>query len=240
MKEALASVTHGHVISDLHMFAKWSSVDAYMDDIRRAAADGDFFVFNGDIFDFRWSVLSSANETVVTAVRWFEELCSEYPQCHFFYVLGNHDCHAEFLVPLAALARRLPNFHWHDSHLKVGSLLFLHGDLVFSRGHGTPFKRVVLKAENPRPAIVGTGYHLAIGLGAHSLLKRVYAEEKCARRFLKAMEAEGPRALDGIKDVYMGHTHASFSGFKYNNLTFHNTGAAIHDLHCNMMRVSKE
>ncbi len=240
MKEIIARVNHGHVISDLHMFARWSSVDAYMGDIRDAASDGDFFVFNGDIFDFRWSVLSSAQETVSSAIRWFEDLCSEFYGCHFFYVLGNHDCHVAFLEPLAALAGRTPNFHWHGSHFKIGSLLFLHGDLIFRKGHGTPFKREVFKTENPRPAIVGAGYHLAIGLGAHSVLKRVFAKEKCARSLLKAMEIEGREALEGIKDVYLGHTHAAFSGFEYGGIRLHNSGAAVHDLHCNMMRVTKE
>ena len=240
MNEIISKTKHGYVISDLHIFAKWSSVDKYMSDIRKAASDAAFFVFNGDIFDFRWTVLSSAEETAKSAIKWFAELCSEFPECQFYYVLGNHDCHVKLLDLLTELAEGKPNFHWYDSHIKIGPVLFMHGDLIFKKKNGTPFKRKTFNKEKPRSAIIGTGYHLAIMLGAHSLLKQVYAKEKYARYVIEAVRDEDPKHLDGVKEIYLGHTHVSFSDFEYNGIIFHNTGSAVHDLHCNMMKVSNK
>ncbi|MBC8372298.1 MAG: hypothetical protein ISS69_08100 [Phycisphaerae bacterium] len=46
----------GYVISDLHMFARWSKPGKYLEQMHEAASGADFFVLNGDIFDFRWGV----------------------------------------------------------------------------------------------------------------------------------------------------------------------------------------
>ena len=42
----------------------------------------------------------------------------------------------------------------------------------------------------------------------------------------------------GITDIYFGHTHLAFSDFRYEHLTFHNTGSAIRGLQCNMLAVT--
>ncbi len=88
----LRPMASGHVISDLHLFAHRSVADSYMRDIRRAAAESDFFVLNGDIFDFRWSTLPTADDSLDAAVAWLRALVTEHPHCRFFYTVGNHDC----------------------------------------------------------------------------------------------------------------------------------------------------
>ena len=109
------SVQLGHVISDLHMFARWSAADEYMDQIHAAAARSDFFVFNGDTFDFRWATLPTVEDAVEAAVDWLRAFLSRYPGCQFFYVLGNHDGHPLFVERLAAVAEMSTTRFLHNS-----------------------------------------------------------------------------------------------------------------------------
>jgi UDP-2,3-diacylglucosamine pyrophosphatase LpxH len=231
----------GYVVSDFHIFAKWSSADSYIADVRAAAAAADFFVFNGDIFDFKWSTLESSEATTRAAIEWFRQLASDFPRCHFFYVLGNHDCHVSFIDPLNSLADELDNFSWHNSYCRIGTWLFMHGDLIFKAQSGTPFERTHLSTGEPRHSLLGTSYHIVISMGAHALAALMFAKEKCAKQLLKVLKGKGYSGMEGVEDIYIGHTHAAFSDFKYGGFTFHNSGSAVHDLHCNMMQVgSKE
>lgn len=239
MKSPSYSIEHGYVVSDLHMFTKWTSVEKYMCEIREAAEHADFFVFNGDIFDFRWSTLGSAEKTANYAIKWFAEICSDFPDCQFIYILGNHDAHKELLQPLAKFADTQKNFIWHSSFIKIGTSLFMHGDLIFSmRKDQSPFERKRYKHRNPVSSILRRTYHRAIKMGAHNLVSRLHAKERCARYVLHVLEQEAHnKQLDGVTDIYIGHTHVGFSDYKYSGYTFHNSGSAIHNLHCNLMKV---
>ena len=228
---------HGYVISDLHIFTQWSSIEKYMQKIRNAAAGADFFVFNGDIFDFRWSTLGSSEATAKAAIQWFRTLCSECPDCRFIYILGNHDAYEAIVKPLAEFADHTGNFTWHDSYFRTGSSLFMHGDLIFSMRHCSPFHRKKFRKREPRSAIIRSGYNLAIEMGAHNLISRIHAKKRCAKYILKILEPEHREKLEGVTDIYIGHTHVGFSDFKYRGYTFHNSGSAIHDLYCNMMKI---
>jgi UDP-2,3-diacylglucosamine pyrophosphatase LpxH len=237
MKVTGSEMKHGYVVSDLHIFAKWSSAEKYMSDIRKACADAGFFVFNGDIFDFRWSTLGSSRKTVELAIEWFRELCTEFPECRFFYVLGNHDSHVNFLEPLTKLADEKENFYWHSSHFKIASSLFMHGDLIFTMRNISPFVRKKFKNAEPRPAVISSGYHFAIGMGAHHFVSRIYAKQRCAKYVLRVLKKKDRAKLENITDIYIGHTHVAFSDFAYKGFMFHNSGSAVHDLHCNIMKV---
>ncbi len=228
---------HGYVISDLHMFTQWTSVEKYMCDIRKAAADADFFVLNGDIFDFRWSTLGSSKKTAEVAKEWLRELCSEFSDCKFFYVLGNHDSHIKLLDSLSELADEMDNFNWHDSYFQIGSSLFMHGDLIFTMKNVSPFARKKFKKKEPIRSMIRSTYHRVIKMGAHNLISRLHAKERCAKYVLKVLRKKDRAKLKEITDIYIGHTHMAFSNFKYKGYTFHNSGSAVHDLHCNMMKV---
>jgi UDP-2,3-diacylglucosamine hydrolase len=230
-------MNHGYVVSDLHMFTKWTSVEKYMCDIRKAASDADFFVLNGDIFDFRWSTLGSASKTAKAAIQWFKEICSEFPKCTFIYILGNHDAHTSILAPLAKFADSTNNFIWHESFIRIGSSLFMHGDLIFTMRNKSPFTRTKFKKRNPVRSMMRSTYHHVIKMGAHNLVSKVHAKERCARYVLKVLQNEKTDCLEGVTDIYIGHTHVGFSDYKHNGYTFHNSGSAVHDLHCNMMKV---
>ena len=81
----------GYVISDLHLFTERSVAPVYQDAINKAASGAEFFVLNGDVFDFRWTTLDSAEKTAHVAVEWIETLARSSPNCRFFYIMGNHD-----------------------------------------------------------------------------------------------------------------------------------------------------
>ena len=229
----------GYVVSDFHIFAKWSSADDYMADVRAAAADADFFVFNGDIFDFKWSTLESSEATARAAIEWLRQLASDFPHCQFFHVLGNHDCHTGLLAPLAELADQSDNFNWHHAYCRMGTALFMHGDLIFDEPDGSPFERTHFKTGEPQHSLLGTSYHAAISMGAHSLNALLFPKKRCAKRLLEVQKREYAE-MDGVEDIYIGHTHASFSDFRYRGFTFHNSGSAVHDLHCNMLQVGSK
>ena len=237
MKTPAYSIEHGYVVSDLHMFTKWTSVEKYMCGIRKAASTADFFVFNGDIFDFRWSTLGSAKKTAQFAIEWFKEICLDFPSCTFIYILGNHDAYQQLLQPLADFAAKQDNFIWHDSFIKIGSSLFMHGDLIFSIRNKSPFERIKYKHRNPARSILRKTYHRAIKMGAHNIVSKLHAKERCAKYVLQVLEKNKNDKLKGITDIYIGHTHVGFSDYKYHEYTFHNSGSAIHDLHCNLMKV---
>jgi len=237
MKNPLQNIEHGYVVSDLHMFTKWTSVEKYMCDIRKAASDANFFVFNGDIFDFRWSTLGSAKKTAKSAINWFHDICKDFPNCTFVYILGNHDAHDAILEPLAKFAENQDNFIWHNSFMQIGSSLFMHGDLIFSMRTNSPFERKRYKKKNPVRSILRKTYHRAIKMGAHNLVSKLHAKERCAKYVLQVLEKDHSHRLKGITDIYIGHTHVGFSDYNYNGYRFHNSGSAIHDLHCNMMKV---
>jgi len=212
-----------------------------MADVRAAAAGADFFVFNGDIFDFKWSTLESSEATARAAIEWLRQLASDFPHCQFFHVLGNHDSHACLLDPLTELADRFDNFSWHPSYCRMGTSLFVHGDLIFDGQGDSPFERTHFRTDEPQHSLLGTSYHIAIGMGAHSFNSVIFSKKACAKRLLKVLQKREYVEMDGVEDIYIGHTHASFSDFRYRGFTFHNSGSAVHDLHCNMLQVgSKE
>ena len=58
------------------------------------------------------------------------ELTCACPHCHFHLVLGNHDYHQAFIDRLAELERRVSNLAWHRYYVRLGSSVFLHGDVA--------------------------------------------------------------------------------------------------------------
>lgn len=228
------SVQRGHVISDLHVFARWSAVDNYMGEIHAAVARSDFIVLNGDTFDFRWATLPTVGDAVEAAVDWLRAFLARYPECRFFYILGNHDGHPLFVERLAALAEEEDNLKWHASHLRVGDNLFIHGDLSLRYPRTDPFARTLSHRFWKTNSALRTCYQLCMVFGLHRLVARCHGKKRCARRIIRSFKADKDGLTDGVTDVYFGHTHAAFSSYRYAGLTFHNTGAAIRGLTLNM------
>jgi len=229
----------GYVISDLHMFARWSWADRYIDRMHAAAGEADFFVLNGDIFDFRWTTMPSIAHSVDAAVDWLGEFAAAHPDCTVYYVLGNHDGFAGLADRVALLAGETDNFDWRPAYLRMGGVLFTHGDLFWRKGRNPFERRLAATARRISPAI-GWVYHLVHTIRCTRIFNMMWRARRCVRRIVRSL-ADAPAGLtDGITDIYCGHTHVAVSDFavKADGLTFHNTGSGIKHLRCNMCRVS--
>lgn len=219
------------------MFTERSVASVYQDAIYKAAGEADFFVLNGDVFDFRWTTLASAEQTARVAVEWIETLARSAPSCRFFYIMGNHDGLEFFASHLSATTDKIENFEWHPSHLRIGSSLFLHGDLPLSVGRSDAFERTLRPIERKKGKIPNILYRLLIASRIHRLTAHFHSAGRCAKRLHRAMAEDTTGLAEGISDVYFGHIHHSFTDFKYNDVTFHNTGSAIRHLECNLLAV---
>jgi UDP-2,3-diacylglucosamine pyrophosphatase LpxH len=119
-----ANTPSGLVVSDLHLFAHRSDGLERMAALQPRLAQTDLLVLNGDIFDFRWSTLPEHAHTVRDAVRWLRQLADSISNCRIHYVLGNHDCLAEFLPEVERIAAGHANFFWHEYSFPLSDSLF--------------------------------------------------------------------------------------------------------------------
>ena len=227
----------GYVISDLHMFARWSGPGKYLQQMHEAAAGADFFVLNGDIFDFRWSVLPGVEATIDAAVDWLGEFAAAHPECIVYYILGNHDGFAGLARRVAELSGETENFEWRPAYLRMGGVLFTHGDLFWRDGRN-PFERRIPAAARRIPPLIGWVYHVIHSVQATRLVHAMWPARRCARHVVKSLTGAEKELTRGITDVYLGHTHLAVSDFAYHGIAFHNTGSGIRGLRCNMCRVS--
>jgi UDP-2,3-diacylglucosamine hydrolase len=231
----LPPLKKGFVISDLHLFTHRTMAEVYMDEIRHAASQADFFVLNGDIFDFRWTNLASMEHTAHAAIDWLETFCTDFPHCRLFYIMGNHDGLKFFADCLGDLADRQENFRWHASHFRLGNSLFLHGDLPLTIRKKDPFQRTLLPIRRTKGRAMNLGYHIVITTRIHRYITWIHGPRWCARRILKSLEYYHPELAAGIEHIYYGHIHKTFSNLRYRGVTFHNTGSAIQGLKCRLL-----
>lgn len=231
-------------LSDLHKFALRSTADRYEPEIRRIADEVDWCVLGGDIFDFRWSRLGSPTATAEAAIQWLTELSDDHRETEFRLLLGNHD-HSDALTELLPeLADSLPNFDWHHYYFRLGSSVFLHGDVADvpkrtlrskQACQATRLERRRLRSRRhgrrPRGPASNQIYRAFLGTRLHRLVPRVaYPTRRVARRLANYLDGLNLAAADGIRDVYFGHTHLPVRDYVFAGLRFHNGGAPIgHD-----------
>ena len=227
----------GHVTSDLHLFSRWSAANKHIAAIRRAAARSEFFVLNGDVFDFRWTTLPTVDETMSAAVEWLGDFATDHPHCQVHYVMGNHDASARFAEQLKVLAGELGNFEWHPSHVRLGNALFLHGDLVFHLQPESPFERTLAQPMRKRSKAAGHCNRLLHAMRFHTWHAPVCRPKRCANRIIRSFEGDPAGLTAGVTDVYFGHTHRMFTNYRLAGITFHNTGAAIGGIRGNVLPV---
>ena len=227
----------GYVVSDLHLFTHRTAAGAHLSALRGAADKAEFFVLNGDIFDFRWTTLASAEATAQAAEEELERAVRRYPNCRFHYIMGNHDGLAWFARHLDALAERAENFHWHPSHLLVGDSLFLHGDLALGNGRRDPLQRTLKQLPRKPSRGLHAAYEVLVASRAHRAVAGLHSPTWCAKRILKSLRAHHPALAPRLRDVYFGHSHHPFSNFRYQGVRFHNTGSTIRHLRCNLLEV---
>ena len=230
-------MAHGHVISDLHLFTPWTAAERHVDSMIDAARRADFFVLNGDIFDFRWTTLPSVERSVEAAADWLADFAGRCPDCRVTFVMGNHDGLAAFAERLDRAVREVANLDWHPAYARIGPALFAHGDLFLQAGVTDPLDRPLQTRIRRRPRSLSRCYHLLHTMRIHRWPAKVYTNGQCVRRFARRLDAADPRAIDGVTDVYFGHTHLPFTDVRHNGYTFHNTGSIIGGLNWHMLTV---
>jgi UDP-2,3-diacylglucosamine pyrophosphatase LpxH len=220
-----------YFVSDLHLFANRSDAHRYLEAIARAASHADAFVLGGDIFDFRWSSIP-IRRAVERAADWLRELADSCQQCQFHLVLGNHDYHQALIDRLAELEKQVSNLRWHRYYVRLGSSVFLHGDVADK----TMDARMLAEARDQwldhrrRGPFLSALYDVVVMTRLHRSVHLVYAKRIVVRRILKYLESVGQGAGAGVRNVYFGHTHRHMSNYHYRGLAFHNGGAPIKGL----------
>jgi UDP-2,3-diacylglucosamine hydrolase len=228
----------GHVVSDLHLYAQRSVAARHLDALDAAAGRSAFFVLNGDIFDFRWSRLGSLGAAMEAGVVWLEELCRRHPACRFHYVLGNHDAVEPFVRMLREAMPGIPNLALHESILKVGDALFLHGDTALHPQAGLgPSSRRLKPTDRVKGRTLSVLYRAVCASHLHRAVAAVASPRRSARTILHALHREGGPWLGGVTDIYFGHTHVPFNNLDVGGYRFHNTGSAIVGMRWNMLAV---
>ncbi len=223
----------GYVVSDLHLFSKRTTAGRHAETLLEAAGRADVFVLNGDIFDFRWTTLPSVKDTIDEAIRWLERITKRFPDCHFHFILGNHDAHHAFEEKLAHLAKGTSNLNWHPYYLRLGGKVFLHGDVCISSGrpHPTSLERYRArwrKEGRKRGKFNNMLYDAAVQARLHKAIHHLaFPRKRTARSLLTYLEHVGGDAVDGVDSVYFGHTHVAMSGYEYGGIRFHNSGAPM-------------
>ncbi len=233
----IAKVESGYVISDLHLFAKRSVAGRYLQAMHTAADRGTFFVLNGDIFDFCWTTLESIEHTMDVACKWLERFVARHPHCRFIYVLGNHDGLRPFADRLDVLCGNSPNLQWHSSYARVGTSLFFHGDIPLGKRRGTIFQRKLARLGSKRGWAMHAGYDLVVAARLHKGMASLHWPLRCSRRIMRMLNADHSEILDGVRDIYFGHTHRAMSDHHRQGIRFHNTGSTIEGLRCNLLKV---
>ncbi len=232
----------GCFVSDLHLLAARSSAARYLDAIWAAAARCRVFVFGGDVFDFRWArapVKSAAEE----AAAWLRGLAEACPACQFHYLLGNHDHHTLFIERLVELDRDVPNLAWDDDCLRLGTKVFLHGDVL---GRGITAESLIERRTRPRRHRIPEPwehqvYDLAVFAGLHKPVPYfVHPTRVVVRKILRYLRRSGHGPESGVRDVYFGHIHRVLSDYEYEGVRFHSGGAAIRGLRFRLVEFEVE
>jgi UDP-2,3-diacylglucosamine pyrophosphatase LpxH len=228
-------------VSDLHLYSRRSQAPRHAAAIHAAASKADTFVLGGDIFDFRWSMLPTADETVRHAIRWLDDLVASHPRCDFHFVQGNHDCNRRFISALESYSATRPNLNIHDYVLRLGKNAFLHGDAA---DHPTMCQARLKKRrehwshDESRSQVRHVLYDLAVTARLHRLAGKVaHPRRRVVHRILGYLNRihHGPET--GVEHVYFGHTHDSLENYHYLGLTFHNPGAPMAGLNFRIVEI---
>jgi len=229
----------GYIISDLHLFSEKSHISKYFNDIKIATREADYFILNGDIIDFIWSVFRNDEETIKIGRQWLENLIKGSRKCHFIYILGNHDCLLNWTVILDELSNKYSNFSWVKDYLISGKHMFFHGDLLIK-----PFphleRRELIENNTIRGKVANFFYRTAVDSKIHTKSAALlFPENYCSSWISRTIEREKRRKNleKNIEKIYFGHTHNSFEDYRYRDLRFYNTGSALLNSHLRLIEV---
>jgi UDP-2,3-diacylglucosamine hydrolase len=223
-------MARGIAISDLHLFARRSVGADCFESVRAQLSEVDVMILNGDVFDFRWSTLSSVNATISASIEWLRAVTAAFPRCEVHYVLGNHDCPAFFRAALSDLSHTLSRLHVHELGLRMGSALFIHGDCTHRRMDTAGLRQYRKSWDNERrygasrAKVYLAGDRLGLTWLTH---KGWFPRRHTVDRLMYYLDRTCPTWRNATRDCYFGHTHLPFSDHFQDGVTFHNTGSGI-------------
>jgi len=226
----MALMRKTYFVSDLHLFARRSQADRHLETIVHAASQAEHFVLGGDIFDFRWSQAQTVHHAVEDALNWLNSLAAECPQCQIHLLLGNHDFHQRFIDRLVDLENSISNLSWYPYYFRLGSSVFLHGDVADRVMSEEMLARARSRClyHRQRGPLLSRLYDLVVATHLHRPVPYLrYRKRVVAKRILAYLEDIGQGPQDGVENVYFGHTHQSLIGYRYGGLIFHNSGAPM-------------
>ena len=224
-------VQAGCFVSDLHLLTARSNAARYLATIRAAAARSQVFVFGGDVFDFRWARIP-VEQAAEEAALWLRQLAGECPRCRFHYLMGNHDHHEAFIDRLIELDRDVSNLAWDHDYLRLGSKVFLHGDVL---GRGVTAESLVELRSRPHHRERELWEHQVYDLAVFARLHKpapyfLHPTRVVVRKILRYLRRAGHGPESGVRDVYFGHIHRVLSNYQYRGIRFHSGGASIRGL----------
>lgn len=223
-------MARGLVISDLHLFSIRSIGERHLHDLRDTLSKVDVIVLNGDTFDFRWSHHPDEESSINAALEWLRNFVAAYPQADVHFVVGNHDCLAAFTSRLDELDANLPSFHWHETILRLGGNLFVHGDCAHGPmdADGLDRYRSIWKHDRQRHSLLARVYIISDRLGLTWLVHRGhFTRRKTLTRLTWYLDRAFPEWGKDTRDCYFGHTHFPLQNVEWEGVRFHNTGSAI-------------
>jgi UDP-2,3-diacylglucosamine hydrolase len=227
------SLAKGLVLSDLHLFGKYSNGWRYLETLRHEFARLDILALNGDTFDFQWGSPQDTVNNMQAAAQWLAQTLRDFPHCRIEYVLGNHDSQDAFRARLQTLAQHEPRFRVHERCLQLGSALFLHGDCANWRMTQAQFEwmrqRSRRESEFSRPSRAAL---ILFGkLGFISIIHKLcFPRRRTVANIAHYLDSALPGWRNHIRDCYFGHTHLPFRDYSYQNIAFHNSGSAFQEL----------
>ncbi len=216
-------------VSDLHMFSERSNSDRYSEQLQSAAHRSDLFIFGGDIFDFKWSKFQTIAKAIENSVSWLQEFISRFPTTKFCYLIGNHDCIADFVSELEKLQNDnlLQLEHYY---LRQHETVFLHGDVIDTDGTQAELERYRSRWQHgvPTGKWMNRAYNAAVGCGLHRVAaRRLNPPKRVGKNLCRYLN--DINQWSGTKNVVYGHTHWA-NDFMWDGVQFRNCGAAIKGL----------
>ncbi len=159
-------------------------------------------------------------------------------ECQFHYILGNHDALPGFTQRLEELAKNNPRLQWHPHLLRLGSSVFLHGDIIDSKipleadFHELLDARRLRGEERSLPhPLQHSLYDVAVQARIHRLVANLAnSHRKVLTQVGDYLSWAKQDRSAGVEQVYFGHTHRPVDRLVYSGLEFHNPGAAIKGL----------
>ena len=134
---------------------------------------------------------------------------------------------------LLAQCARHRNFHWSENTWRIGSNVFLHGDILDGQRHfgGLDVYRSGFHEDRAKGRLGNMMYSAVIQTRIHGLIPRLrHRHMRTCQRLVEYLEGQGEGFLNDVSDIYFGHTHVPLTAYEFDRFRFHNVGSGIRHL----------